>query len=327
MRLKKMSDYILKLVEAPPGERSERDINAILPVLALKAGCFRSLDKGKVSVYLDVKRDEKTIITDDNPLFPLPPHRKLSFMTDTDKDGGSDKQSDIHSATGSRRDIYSSKSKREKSSRSVRELVHFASSRPPSKTTRIESKRRTSIFAKENVKDDKRGRKKLGVCVNKLTQFQWFGELALIYPNRQRNASAIAEETTDVLAISYEVFEKTLQDIMEQDLDEKRLFIQTHPFFSKWNAQMQRQLQWSLVRTDYKTGDHMIKQGDTVNGLNFLVSGRARVAAEPVRHRILFPDLFVKPKKSVFEKEEPDQVHREDTSLAEIALVLHVCIL
>ena len=42
-------------------------------------------------------------------------------------------------------------------------------------------------------------------------RYQAFGELALIYPNRKRNASVIAEEKTQVLAISYEIFEKTLQ--------------------------------------------------------------------------------------------------------------------
>lgn len=33
----------------------------------------------------------------------------------------------------------------------------------------------------------------------------------MIYPNRQRNASAIADEKTEVLAISYDIFENTLQ--------------------------------------------------------------------------------------------------------------------
>jgi hypothetical protein len=61
------------------------------------------------------------------------------------------------------------------------------------------------------------------------------------------------------------------QEALEQDLDEKRLFIQTHPFFSKWNIPQQRQLQWSLVRSEHRIGDHVIKQGDNVNGLTFLV--------------------------------------------------------
>ena len=61
------------------------------------------------------------------------------------------------------------------------------------------------------------------------------------------------------------------QETLERDLDEKRLFIQTSPFFSKWSYSMQRQLQWSLTRTTHTLGDHVIKQGEPVTGLHFLV--------------------------------------------------------
>jgi hypothetical protein len=50
-------------------------------------------------------------------------------------------------------------------------------------------------------------------------------------------------------------------------------------------------------------------------------SGRAKLAAEPARHRTLFPELFVKPKKGLFEKEEMtiEAATREDSSLSEMA--------
>lgn len=51
------------------------------------------------------------------------------------------------------------------------------------------------------------------------------------------------------------------------------------------------------------------------------LSGRAKLAAEPPRHRTLFPELFIKPKKNVFEREETstNTMVREDSSVAEMA--------
>jgi len=42
-------------------------------------------------------------------------------------------------------------------------------------------------------------------------RYQNFGELALLYPNRQRNASVIVEEPTQLLVVTYDVFQQTLQ--------------------------------------------------------------------------------------------------------------------
>jgi len=46
MRLKKLSDLLARLFAAPPGERSNKDVAAVLPVLMMKTPCLRELDKG-----------------------------------------------------------------------------------------------------------------------------------------------------------------------------------------------------------------------------------------------------------------------------------------
>jgi len=46
MRLKKVSDYLVRIFEAAPGVRSDRDIQALLPIIMMKTTCLRDLDKG-----------------------------------------------------------------------------------------------------------------------------------------------------------------------------------------------------------------------------------------------------------------------------------------
>ncbi|KAH3718329.1 hypothetical protein DPMN_061132 [Dreissena polymorpha] len=303
MRLKKIHSHFVRIFNAPPGERSERDICSVLPVVMMKTTCFRNLDAdavtyilqratlerykldevivrqgevgdkfyiildGTVSIYVDAKKDEKVLrtMTEDNVMFPLPPPRRMSVATAiSDRDGGEDLTVERHEIRGP----HSTSSRK-----SRRESAQFGL-RPQSRRHSSHGSHGSHDRVDHDKKDedkDKRHRKKYGMAVNTLGRYQNFGELALIYPNRQRNASVIAEERTEVLVISYEIFEATLQDTLEQDLDEKRLFIQTHPFFSKWSFQMQRQLQWSLVRSTHSIGDPVIKQGSKLAGLCFLV--------------------------------------------------------
>ncbi|WAQ93692.1 hypothetical protein MAR_006163 [Mya arenaria] len=351
MRLKKLSDYLARLFDSPPGERSKRDIQAVLPVLTMKTQCLRDLDKGSVvellqsarlerrqpdecvirqgdvgdtfyiilngnvSIYVDLKKDEKALksLSDDNPQFPLPPPgRRFSMSTViSEHEGGEDLITDRQEvprgprSTSSRRSRKGSVHFTPKSSEGRRHGSHGRERRGGGDTDR---------------KDERRGRRKYGMPVNTLGRYQNFGELALLYPNRQRNASVIVEEPTELLVITYDIFQRTLQTNLERDLDEKRLFIQTHPFFSRWTFHLQRQLQWSLVRSTHSIGDIVIRQGDPVSGLTFLVSGRARLAAEPMKHRLQFPELFEERRKSPFEPAEaPSPLFREDSTLLERA--------
>ena len=54
----------------------------------------------------------------------------------------------------------------------------------------------------------------------------------------------------------------------------------------------------------------------------YFFSGRARLAAEPLRHRSQFPDILPKPQpKSTDIKLSPRSLHKEDTTLGEMVYV------
>lgn len=54
-----------------------------------------------MGIYLDVKKDEKIIVSADNHTFPLPLPRRMSQISTSDKDGGDDlsSQSDNNGAS------------------------------------------------------------------------------------------------------------------------------------------------------------------------------------------------------------------------------------
>ena len=47
MPIGKLTDYLVHVFEAPPGERSEKDISTILPFVITKTTCLKTLEKGR----------------------------------------------------------------------------------------------------------------------------------------------------------------------------------------------------------------------------------------------------------------------------------------
>ncbi|XP_033761660.1 uncharacterized protein LOC117343427 [Pecten maximus] len=84
-----------------------------------------------------------------------------------------------------------------------------------------------------------------------------------------------------------------LQCYEKRELDQKKLFVRTHSFFSKWPESQQEQIIAALTRSYCPLGCTIVKQGSPVTGLHFLIRGRARLSTTPSKHRKQYPDLFI----------------------------------
>ncbi len=62
-----------------------------------------------------------------------------------------------------------------------------------------------------------------------------------------------------------------VQSKQEQEYKERRDFINTTPLFQNWNSKFRRLLEMSLRKEVYSFGDHLVKQGDLVQGLHFII--------------------------------------------------------
>ena len=97
-----------------------------------------------------------------------------------------------------------------------------------------------------------------------------FGELALINSSCIRNASIVADEATDLVIVSRELFNRSLGAAQAAEFEERNSFVQGHPFFRNWSPRTKRQLAMSIRKEAFQFDQQMIRQGGEVEYLYFV---------------------------------------------------------
>ncbi|XP_046349863.2 uncharacterized protein LOC124130870 [Haliotis rufescens] len=119
-----------------------------------------------------------------------------------------------------------------------------------------------------------------------------FGEVALMSEDNIRNASIITDNDCDFLVVDRELFNSSLKEYEERSYAECRHFVQKHPFFSKMSQRFKRLLTLSLRKEQYGFESTLVKQGEPITGLHFILRGQAKFFMEPTRHRHQYPNLW-----------------------------------
>lgn len=119
-----------------------------------------------------------------------------------------------------------------------------------------------------------------------------FGEVALVKRESFRNASIIADEDLDLLVIGQDLFDRSLKLDTEKEFAEISDFIDSHPFFSHMPTKLKKLLEMSLRRETFIFDTVLIKQGEPVQGLHFILKGQANVIVEPHKHQKQYPHLW-----------------------------------
>jgi hypothetical protein len=108
-------------------------------------------------------------------------------------------------------------------------------------------------------------KKLLGKWVVNFNVGYGFGELALISWDRERKATAMAEEDdTRVLLVDRESYKTCLWHLHQADenLDERVSWLKKTDHFSQWNTHRLSQLAYSLTEKTYHRGDLIISEGN-----------------------------------------------------------------
>ncbi|XP_060592955.1 uncharacterized protein LOC132747561 isoform X3 [Ruditapes philippinarum] len=119
-----------------------------------------------------------------------------------------------------------------------------------------------------------------------------FGEVALVNKDTFRNASIIANESTDLIVIDQDLFDRSLRAEQEARYAEIRDFIDDHPFFKDMNTKFKKLLEMSLRKERYIFDTNIIRQGDPVTGLHFIISGSANISIQPKKHVSQYTHLW-----------------------------------
>jgi hypothetical protein len=98
-----------------------------------------------------------------------------------------------------------------------------------------------------------------------------FGELALISKTCVRNASIIADDVSDLLVVNRDLYNRSLRAAQIAEFEEKNKFVTENPLFANWQAKFKRQMAMSIVKQKIPYDGCIVKQGDPVVGLFFVL--------------------------------------------------------
>ncbi|XP_062574423.1 uncharacterized protein LOC134236258 [Saccostrea cucullata] len=135
-------------------------------------------------------------------------------------------------------------------------------------------------------------RSKFGKLIVSYGPGKSFGEVALVKRDSFRNASIIADEDVDLLVIGQDLFDRSLKSDHEREFAEINNFIESHPFFCHMPNKLKKLLEMSLRRETFIFDTVMVKQGDPVIGLHFILKGQANVIVEPHKHQKQYSHLW-----------------------------------
>ncbi|XP_071956904.1 uncharacterized protein [Antedon mediterranea] len=117
-----------------------------------------------------------------------------------------------------------------------------------------------------------------------------FGELALIKKSNTRNASVISDSKMHVIIVNKDLYSRSLQLSQQKDLEERTSFVDTYPLFRDWRPRYRSMLAMSLRRTTIEFNNNLVRQGDPVNALYFIMGGLAIMSTDTSLHRQQYRD-------------------------------------
>ncbi|XP_064616273.1 uncharacterized protein LOC135480373 [Liolophura sinensis] len=135
-------------------------------------------------------------------------------------------------------------------------------------------------------------RKQLGNFVCHLGAGEPFGEVALVSEDCVRTASIIAEDTTDLVVVDRALYNRSVRDVLAQEFEEKTNFIKATPLFSNWAPKYRKQLAMAMYKETFPYESWLVKQGENVENIYFIISGQVEVQIDPSSHPRQYPKLF-----------------------------------
>ena len=95
--------------------------------------------------------------------------------------------------------------------------------------------------------------------------------MALVSDDAVRTATIVAEEETDLLVVDRALYNRAVRDVLAEEFEEKQNFIQTNDLFTSWIPKYKKQLTMAMYKETFPYDSVLVKQGDTVGNIYFIV--------------------------------------------------------
>lgn len=119
-----------------------------------------------------------------------------------------------------------------------------------------------------------------GTELGSLKSGRSFGEMVLMSDKKERNATVIADELTELIIINEELYKKSFH-VYNLEWKEKSSFALACPLFLSWPTALKALLIENLKMHKIQFGNRVVEQGRPCNSVYFIAKGAAKVLSDP----------------------------------------------
>lgn len=119
-----------------------------------------------------------------------------------------------------------------------------------------------------------------GTELGSLKSGRSFGEMVLMSEKKERNATVIADELTELIIINEPLYKKSFQ-VYNLEWKEKSTFALVCPLFASWPTALKTLLIENLKMHKIHFGNRVVEQGCPCSSVYFIAKGAAKVLADP----------------------------------------------
>ena len=148
-----------------------------------------------------------------------------------------------------------------------------------------------------------------GAELGSLKNGRSFGEMVLMGAQKERNATVIADELTELIIVNRELFKQSFQTY-DLEWKEKSSFALTYSLFISWPEALKGLLIENLKMHKISFGNRVVEQGRPCHSIFFIAKGAAKVLSDPRKCQDQFKKL--NPRAALAKTKEVNQGDKEE---------------
>ena len=155
-----------------------------------------------------------------------------------------------------------------------------------------------------------------GTELGSLKSGRSFGEMVLMSDKKERNATVIADELTDLIIIGEELYMNSFH-VYNHEWKKKSSFALACPLFLSWPTALKALLMENLKMHKIQFGNRVVEQGRPCNSVYFIAKGAAKVLYDPRKCKEQYETLNPKRREKNREQGNGDEEEKIELNAIE----------
>ena len=113
------------------------------------------------------------------------------------------------------------------------------------------------------------------------------------------------------MCISKELYSSFICENVAAEIAQRSSFIAMHPLFRGWPTTYKNLLTENFQYRKLKFGEHMVRQGDPLKAVCFVIEGQVKLTVNPIEHNESFSSLLANSKKKYIQDENDGDENKD----------------